>query len=209
MNQPLARKACAVLLSAFILLGAYYGSFLPMRKSQIFISAMRDLRSVTSVAEFKNVFARPLGVPSPIGQEELVRNGANTVLNVLQQTDKPEVIAELMDFVESSYRPIIERGRGMSFEQNLYIMGTLNELAFIKTQDNKYFAAAKSYYSEGLKLGPKRPQFLYGLFDIYRIEGNVEATKEIAAQILSQWPEDQRTKDALDEFMQKILTVKK
>ncbi len=208
MDNPLARKVFAVLMSLFILFVAYYGSFLPMRKSQIFISTMQSLRSVNSVSGLKDAFAKPLGAPSPIGQEELVRNSANVVLGVIQQTDKPDVIADLMNFMESSYQPIVERGRGMSFEQNLYILGALNELSFVKTRDPKYFNASKSYFSRGLELGPKRPQFLYGLFDIYRMEGNVDGVKNIADQILAQWPDDDRTKTALADFIAQSLTEK-
>lgn len=193
-------------MSAFILAVAYYGNFLPMRKSQIFISTMQGLRSVGSVSALKDAFSEPFNVPSPIGQEELVRNSGNVILGLVQQTDKPEIISDLMNFMESSYRPIIERGRGMSFEQNFYIMGALNELAFVKTKQTNYFNAAKSYYSEGLRLGPKRPQFLYGMFDIYRMEGNIDGTKQIANQILTQWPDDDRTKAALDDFLSKVLT---
>ena len=193
MHNPIVRKTFAVVLSALILGIAYYGSFLPMRNSQIFISTMQHLQSITSVTDLTNALSAPFDAPSPIGQEELVRNSGNVVLGVLQQSDNPEVIGSLMDFMETAYRPIIARGRGMSFEQNLYILGTLNELAFVRTKDPKYFTAAKNYYLQGLALGPKRPQFLYGKFDIYRIEGNVDGVKKIADQILAQWPNDERT----------------
>lgn len=199
-----ARKISAIFISVFILLVAYYGTLLPMRKSQVFISTMQSLRSVGTIADIRGAFSTPFNIPSPIGQEELVRNSANVVLGVLQQTDKAQDISGLLDFVETSYRPIIERGRGMSFEQNLYILGALNELAFVKTRETKYFQASKNYYSEGLRLGPKRPQFLYGLFDIYRMEGNVDGVKKIGDQILSQWPDDERARAGLEEFLKKV-----
>lgn len=209
INNPLVRKISTSVVSVFILLIAYYGNFLPMKKSQTLISTMQSLRSINSVLELSNAFAVPFSIPSPIGQEELVRNSGNVILGVLQQADKPDVIAELMNFIETSYQPIIEYGRGMSFEQNLYILGTLNELSFVKTGDVKYFNAAKKYYSRGLELGPKRPQFLYGMFDIYRMEGNVDGARKIAGQIMAQWPSDDRTKPALDSFLEKALTEKK
>ncbi len=207
MNNPLTRKISAVVVSVLILFLAYYGNFLPMVKSQTLISTMQNLRSINSVSQLSSAFAASFNIPSPIGQEESVRSSGNVVLGVIQQTDRPDVISDLMNFMETSYRPIVEYGRGMSFEQNLYILGTLNELSFVKTKDIKYFNAAKKYYSQGLTLGPKRPQFLYGMFDIYRMEGNVDGSKRIADQILAQWPDDFRTKSALDSFLAKALTL--
>lgn len=178
-----------------------------MRKSQLFIEAMQKLPSVTSVPDLISTLSVPFDAPSPVGQEELVRNSANVVLGAIQQTNDPTVISSLMDFIETRYQPIIARGTGMSFEQNLYILGTMNELAFVRTQDTKYFTAAKNYYSQGLALGPKRPQFLYGMFDIYRIEGNVDSVTAITNQILSQWPNDDRTRSNYEDFLQKVATV--
>lgn len=206
MNNPVVKQVFAVLISCLILFVAYYGNLLPLVKSQTFISSMQNMRSVSTVAGIKEIFAKSFDLPSPIGQEELVRNSGNTILGVIQQTDKPDIIADLMNFMNTYYQPIIERGRGMSFEQNLYIMGTLNELSFVKTRDPKYFTAAKAYYAEGLALGPKRPQFLYGMFDIYRIEGNIDAARTIGEQVLAQWPNDDRIRTALQELNAKPLT---
>jgi hypothetical protein len=208
MNSAL-KKILAVLAAVFILSVAYYGSYLPLRKSQAFIDALRNLRSAKSLAEFEQTISTPLDMPSPIGQEELVRNSANVILGLVRQNDKPEIIAEVVSYIENYYKPVIDRGVGMSFEQNLYILGAINEMAFVKTKDVKYFAAAKKYYSEGLGLGPKRPQFLYGMFDIYRIEGNVDGVKAIAGQILSQWPGDDSIKQGLSSFLSQVLTNRK
>ncbi len=207
MHKPLVRKIAAVVVSLLILGVAYWGNFLPMRKSQLFISAMGSLQAVSSVDNLISTFKVPFNATSPIGQEELVRNSSNVILGVLQQTTDPQIIGNLMDFVETAYHPIVVRGTGMSFEQNLYILGTLNELAFIRTNNSKYFTAAKNYYSQGLILGPKRPQFLYGMFDVYRIEGNVDGVKKIADQILSQWPNDERTRSNYEDFLSKVVTA--
>jgi len=207
--KPLIRKIIAVLAAAFILSVAYYGTYLPMRKSQIFISTLKGLRSAKTIEDLVRALSVPLDAPSPIGQEELVRNTSNIFLNLVQQNDKPDVVSASINFVENHYRPIIDRGRGMSFEQNLYILGVINETAFIKTKEIRYLEAAKNYYIQGSRLGPKRPQFLYGLFDIYRAVGDVENTKKIGEQILSQWPDDERTSKGLSDFLGKTLTNSK
>ncbi|MDO8536766.1 MAG: hypothetical protein Q7R94_00780 [bacterium] len=209
MPHQLLKKIIGILASVFIISVAYYGTFLPLKKSQSFISALRNLRSATSLQEFERILSEPLGIPSPIGQEELVRNSANVALSIVQQNNKPEIISAVVDYVEEKFAPLIARGTGMSFEQNLYILATINQLAFAKTGQANYFLAAKKYYSRGLELGPKRPQFLYGMFDVYRTEGNVEASKAIAAQILSQWPDDERTREGLQKFLDFIAAQEK
>jgi hypothetical protein len=204
MNNPLIKKIIAAAAIIFILYIAYYGSFLPLRKSQAFIKTLKGLQTIHSYDEFEKAFSVPLDIPSPIGQEELVRNTNNIVLNLLQRGGgNPELVISLVDFIERYYKPILERGRGMSFEQNLYVLGAINELAFFQTKQTKYLLAAENHYSQGLELGPRRPQFLYGMFDIYRIEGNVPQAKAIADRILKQWPNDTRTRDALADFLAK------
>jgi hypothetical protein len=204
MDNPLGKKIIAVVAIIFILYLAYYGSFLPLRKSQVFIETLKKLQTIRSYEEFEKAFSVPLNMPSPIGQEELVRNTSNIVLNLLQRGGgNPELVVALVDFLERYYNPILERGRGMSFEQNLYVLGAINELAFFQTNQVKYLLAAENHYSRGLELAPRRPQFLYGMFDIYRIEGNVLKAKAIAEQILEYWPNDSRTREALADFLAK------
>lgn len=171
---------------------------------------MRNLNKVASLEDFKMAMSKPLELASPIGQEELLRQFGSTILNILQDSNTPaEVVPELVNHLNQYYLPIIEKGQGMSFNQNLYILGTINEVAFLKTNNPKYLLAAKSYYLKSFEIGPKRPQALFGLFDVYRIEGDVENTKKIANQILEQWPGEERTKGALQTFLDRMLTEKK
>lgn len=203
--NPLGKKIIAVAACASVLLLAYYGSCLPLRKSQTFIGAMRRMATFRSFSDFTEAFSGPLNMPSPIGQEELVRNVANHVLGFVERNrDRPELVRAFVDYVEAYFEPIIARGRGMSFEQNLYLLGILNEFAFVQTKEARYFAAAKRYYGLGRELGPKRPQTLYGMFDIYRMENNAAGAREVGEQILEQWPDDERTRAALAEFLAKF-----
>jgi tetratricopeptide (TPR) repeat protein len=203
MNPTLKKFLCIVAV-AFLLSVAYYGNYLPLRKSQLYIYTLRNLNSARSLQDLERIISTPLDAPSPIGQEELVRNTANIFMGFAQQSDNNASIDDFMGFIGKYYKPIIDRGRGMSFEQNLYILGAMNEFAFVKTKQMKYLEAASEYYSKGLEFGPKRPQFLYGVFDIYRIEGNVDGAKKIAEQILSQWPDDDKTREALGDFLTKV-----
>lgn len=203
MNEYL-KKLSAFVLIAIVLSVGYYGTYLPMAKSRLFISTMRKLGSAKSVDDVKNYFSAAFNFPSPIGQEEIVRNGTNSMMNIVQSTNNQAVISQVIDFTKSYYRPIVDRGKGMSFGQDLYVLGIINEAAFLKTKDPKYLADAQFYYERGRELGPNRPQPLLGLFDVYRLEGSVDGTQKIADRILSQWPNDDRTRAELADFLQKV-----
>ena len=85
----------------------------------------------------------------------------------------------------------------MSFGQDLYLEGAVNEIAFAQTGDPTYLAAAQKWYQEGVALGPNRPQSLYGLFDVYRAESNTTDTIAIGSTILRDWPTDANIKQAM------------
>src|SRR3989344_374911 len=168
--NPAIKKAIAISASIFILFLGYYGSYLPMRKSMIFISVIQNTGGIKTLADFEQAFSEPLDYPSPIGQEELVRNTANMTVGSIQNIS-PEGVGQMVNYIESYYEPIISRGRGMSFGQNLYLLGAINEIAFLKTQKTQYIDDAEKYFGKARDLGPKRPQGLYGLFDVYRVKG--------------------------------------
>ena len=69
--------------------------------------------------------------------------------------------------------------------------------------------AAEKYFTESYELGPKRPQALFGLFDVYRAKGDVQKVTEISNQILEQWPTEERTRQAVKEFMDRVSAVQK
>lgn len=194
------RKIIAVLAILILILVAYYGSYLPLQKSRGFILAMRSLGPSPTLADFEKIFSRVLDTPSPIGQEELVRQVGSIVLNIVQQNNDPQAIKKVIALTDKYYEPIIRRNRGMSFSQNLYILGSINELAFLKTREPAYFNSAKNYFLKAVEFGPNRPQALYGAFDIFRLEGNIEGVKKTADKILEQWPSDEKTRALLAEF---------
>ncbi len=196
-----ARYIIASVLSILIIATWYVGSYEPFQKSQIFIRVLSLKNGFQSVQELEDTFSGALDYPSPIGQEELVRNTGSYVLNFAQQSNDAGVIIPLVQYTTRYFDPIIARGRGMSFGQDLYLLGVLNEVTLVKTKDPKYLQAAEGYYAKALELGPKRPQSLFGMFDVYRFAGDAAGAKRIADQILAQWPTDTKTKDALDAFL--------
>jgi hypothetical protein len=193
------KQVVAIILSLFILLVAIFGSYLPMRKAELFIASLQSLQSqpVNSLGDLEGRVSPPLNYPAPIGQEELVRNLANSVLGFVQNNPNASTTAELLSFLHSYYDPILARGKGMSFGQDLYLIGAINEIAFVKTGNPAYLQEAKKYYEEGHALGPNRPQTLYGLFDVYRFLNDVPDAESTAQTILSNWPSDQNVKQGV------------
>lgn len=196
------KKIIAVVSSLALLWAIYYGSYLPFKKSQSFIDVLRNMANMTSIEEIESSFSAVFAVPSPIGQEELVRHFANIALQTAQQSgrDNPELTKRLVAYLENAYDPIIGRGRGMSFNQNLFLLGAINHVAFVQTQEKVYLDRAIELFEEGRSRSPHRPQFLYQLFDVYRLAGDQEKASEVGEKIIELWPNDTRIKSQLDEL---------
>ncbi len=210
---PLTKKILAVVAVCVLAFVAYYGTYLPLQKSQSFISTIRGVGGAHSLEEFERLFASSLDIPSPIGHEELVRNMATEIVGFVGRGGTaPAVEEEIAKFVVRYFTPIIARGRGMSFEQDLYILGTLERMVYQHTRKKEYLDTAEQYFLQGLQFGPKRPQFLYALSDIYLIKQDVARLKKITEQIHKQWPEDARASailDAIKEVTSSLPKVKK
>ncbi|MCR4328824.1 MAG: hypothetical protein NUV53_04970 [Patescibacteria group bacterium] len=191
--SPILKKIIAIVATLGLVYIAYYGSYLPLHKAQEYIRTMQGLDTVRTIDELERAFSVPLDLPSPIGQEELVRNTATNVASSLARgVSDPEIAQELIRFVESYFEPIVLRGRGMSFGQDLYILGSLHRIAYDQGNDPVHLDAAIRFFSQGLDLSPQRPQFLYALLDVVRLKGDGESALAIAQQINAQWPNDGR-----------------
>ena len=90
----------------------------------------------------------------------------------------------------------------MSFSQNLLMLGLLHRQAFIGSGDPSHFQAATGYFEEGYERGPRRPQFLYALLQMYQAEKNVAGAKKVGGDILSLWPEDRTARESLMKFLE-------
>lgn len=201
MEDRTYQRVVAIIIVAIILGVAVCGSYLPMRKAQMFIATLQGLQTqqgqATSLQDLENKLSAPLNEPSPVGQEELVRNMANSILSFVQQSKDPSSTAALISYLNSYYDPILNQGKGMSFGQDLYLEGAINEIAYANTGDPTYLAAAQKWYSEGVTLGPNRPQALYGLFDVYRAENNTTDTIAVGTTIMRNWPTDTNIQQAM------------
>jgi hypothetical protein len=201
MQNANIKAGIAIALSALIAVAGFYGNYLPFRKSQLYIQSTREAQGAKTLVDFEKAMSLSLDAASPIGQNELVRNVAGMILSIIggAEGNTPLVDASLK-YITDYYAPIIERDRGLSFEQDLYILGLLHQKAFVITRNVSYLESAIAYYEKGYARGPKRPQSLYGLFDVYRMTGNVAQVDRVASQILEQWPNDDAIRNAYEKF---------
>jgi hypothetical protein len=198
MDRSDLKKLAAYAAVLAIMFVAYYGNFLPLRKSQSFIYLNRTLGTVRSWEQLQAIASESLDKNSPVGQEEIVRSFTNMLLAVIRSNGQnPGLTAAVMEYVHRYYDPIINRGRGMSFQQNLYVLGLMNQIAYAQTKDVAYLDEAERYFVMAVNLAPKRPQSLYGLLDVYRMKQDRKKMEEIGNRILSLWPEDQNVKALL------------
>ncbi len=184
------KKVFAVIFGIFVFIVMYYGTYLPYNKSQLYISFLQNRGNINSLMQLEQSADVPLGASSPTGQEELVRNFANTALDILHQNPNPQLSEAVINYMMSYYAPIIKNGRGINFTQNLLLAGTAYEIAGTNMKSAQYLGQAESYFKEGLALSPRRPQFLYNLFDLYLQEKRFSDAQSIANQILAYWPND-------------------
>src|SRR5258708_19677599 len=107
------KKTIAIIAIVIVVAVAIYGTYLPMRKAQIFIATLQSLQGTpaSSLQDLETRLAVPLDYPSPIGQEELVRNMANSLLSFVQRGTDATSTGALIDFLNTYYDPIIERDR--------------------------------------------------------------------------------------------------
>lgn len=193
------KKFLAISVSVVILIAGYFGNFLPMVKSQNYIAALQSLRESKTWDDFQDSFNRALEAGSPFGQDEIARNLANLAVGLMNQNAKtnPAVAGALDGYMDRFLAPVVAKEKGPSFSQTLYLAALLKATAYQITRLPDYLEDAEKYYRLGLKLSPNRPQFLYGLFDLYRNAGNESGISEMGERILQLWPEDERIRAML------------
>lgn len=201
--KPELKQIIAIFGLIFILTMIFYGSYLPYQKSKSFISAMQAFQrgEIKNIDDFFKNASKPLDTKSPIGQEEITKQFVNYFSGLISQNNNSQITDFLMNYIKKYYEPILEKGRALSFNQYLYSVATLNLTAYNQTKNENYFKEAKKYFELSYGLAPKRPQSLYGMFDICQIEKNKECIKKFGEEILSYWddPEVKKIINSLEK----------
>ena len=177
----------ATISSLLLIILVYFGAFLPLKKSQLYIDAVRGSSQIKSVQEFNKLFGKALDFYSPIGHGEAVYAYLNVIIGVVQNQQNKEIIDILLKEADKRMEPILEQDKGNAFFQSLQSYGLLYELAGNKFSDRNYYQKAANIYEIALRHSPNRPILLYGLFRSYNALGNTEKIKQTAEIINKYW----------------------
>lgn len=182
---------------------AYFGAYLPLRKGQMQIDAVINLQSgkVRNIDDLNGLFNPVLDFYSPIGQDELTQYYLGILINIINQQTEKQVIDVLIKQAEGRMAPILEKGTGFSFNQNLYTFGSIYKIAALKFHDLDYYQKAINIFQMGLKYSPNRSIFLKGLFELYSANKD-DQTKalEIGKTILEYYPNETKVREFVESM---------
>ena len=188
------KQMIALLVTAMALALLYLSAYLPYVKGSLYISALSEVQSATTLQDFITPFETAFNFWSPIGEPEEVRFFANNTLGMLtnQKQQLPETVATaLVDYTVQKLNSNPLGAKGLNYSQSILIEASILSAYGQEYKQASALQKAEELYQEGLQLSPKRPQFLYGLFSLYLAEGNAAAAKPIGEEILKYWPDDQ------------------
>ncbi len=197
--QKVIRTIIAPLGIILAFLSLIYGALLPLRKSQLFIQAMRQSGQSTSVAEYMRIFNRALDFYSPVGQAESIRFLENQIGSIVAQKPPQQVADALVMYADSTSRVTEPGAHSSNYVQEIVILGNIHATNFRNYKAQRDYDIALALFQKGLTLSPKRPQFLYGLLQLYTDAGEQEKAEEIAKDILSIWPSDEKIQQAIPD----------
>lgn len=186
MNS-LTRQTIAITLTMFILAVGIYGTYLPIRKSQLYIGARKT--EVKTLVDFNKLYDSVLNYKSPVGQEEVVANYLEIIFEIINQEQRKEnpnkdVVTSLVGKAEEWALPIIEKRSGFGFSQILFSMGNVYRSATILLQEEAFYNKAIKMYELGMEFSPDRQIFVYSLFDMYHFANDKANAKRIGERIV-------------------------
>lgn len=181
MKQYLLSIICGIgILSA--LLGLYFGSYLPLAKSQRYIEALGVMRSgsIASIQQFEDVFDKVFRFYSPIGDEEVAKFLSNDILSVISQKDQPEEVSRaLVAYIE----PYMIKDN----VRHLLTLAELYRVMWLNYKNEEYYSRAENFYKSAYVLGPTLPPVLYSMLDLYLSRGDTKNVEKISEEILKIW----------------------
>jgi tetratricopeptide (TPR) repeat protein len=195
MTKQDLKYTTALISTIIILTLLYFGAFLPLRKAQLYINAVRGASEIRSVQEFNKLFDGVLDFYSPVGHGEVAYAYLNVLINATQNQQDSVIVEILLKEADRLMEPIIKADKGPAYFQALYSYGLLYELAANKFKDNGYFQKAADIYEIAYKHSPGRPTLLYGIFRTNYALGNVEKVKKITEIIARSFPNSSVLKD--------------
>ncbi len=188
--NTIVKKTIIAIFIVVVFVGLYFGAYLPYKKANAFITTIHLLQSVESVDELKYRFDKVLNINSPVARDEVVGFTLNQLTNLIRNGLSEEVGGLIVGYAEEIARPILADSQSPELTKIILKMGIVYQTTWSIYEDKVYAEAAENLYLRGLEVSPNRPQFLYGLFDLYLSEGRVKEAIEVGEQITAIWPAD-------------------
>ncbi len=186
----------SIVLIIGTLLSLYFGSYLPFKKSQRYITALRTVqaRNVHSIQDFEQTFNYALLFYSPVGDEEVAKFLSNDIARIVSQENQQEAVRrELIRYIED----VMDKNN----VRHLLTLGEMYRVLWSTYHRQEDYQKVEGYYRKALTLGPDLPPVLYNVFDLYRSHNDLENALLIAKKIFSLWPDDVKIKTFLDSNM--------
>ncbi len=187
-------KIIAVVLLVLGILSIYFGAYTPFVKSRRYVSTINSLSNISTVESFENAFNKVFDFYSPIGDEEITKYLGTNIVSIIAQGDQPEIpMRAITSYIELQLQQndVMHLLIGAYAHQSLW--NNYN-------QQESDFKKAETYYRKALAIGPKLPPVLYGLMELYQLEGDEVGMREIGNIILKYWPDDKNVKRALENL---------
>ncbi len=195
------KSVLAPILVILAAIGLYLGAYLPYAKGGMFISALQQASQAQTLQGLEDAFNSALNFYSPVGQQETERYVGDQIVNILGQKGiTPQISQSLTDYLDRMIHVDHPTDRGLDFTQEYLLLANAHQINWTTTKNPSEFALAEKYYEEGLQISPVRPQFLYGLLQLYLNDGDAAQALQVAEKIHALWPTDDQITAMLPEI---------
>ena len=202
------KRIIAGAVTALFVGSLVWGTYLPYRKSKLYVAAISAGNAAGSFDEFMTPYLKALNATSPIGQEEIVRNFTTTISDLVAgiRTPDPQTLAivQALGGVLDQYgRPVMERRSATSQVQTYSIFAAAYLRIFDATDVRPFRNNALELLERGLAMSPTRPQMLYLLYEYENSYGSNEEALQYGRRILELWPNDRETSRSVEQLEQR------
>lgn len=192
------KKVVIVIVIVIVGVGWYLGAYTPLKKSKKFIEATRSGPSIKTVDDLKFIFNKALDFDSPVAKDEVVGFFVDQMIFILSTKPPKEIGVEIIEYAILRLNQILENPKSPELTKSFLKAASIYEIGWVNYGEEEYFRRAEEYLIEGLKVSPRLPQFLYGLFNLYLGKKDIEKARKVGEEILNYWPSDERIKEIMN-----------
>ncbi|MGC9610780.1 MAG: tetratricopeptide repeat protein [Minisyncoccia bacterium] len=203
--RNLTKYVIAPALVVLSVLSLVFGEYLPFEKSKQLIISLNQAGNSTTLKDFEDTFNRVFDFYSPIGQPESIRFFGSQITGYLSHEIPIDLSQGLTNYTDKVFQASENSVgfKGLNYTQTQLMLANVHYLNWVNAKNKADFDKTEEYYKEVVKLSPNRPQALYGLFQLYYSNKDVDNTLSMADKILSVWPDNQKLKDIVSPLRQK------